>query len=185
VVGEFLDRNRLPPGEGVIPSNRQNAWLAGEARADHKVGLFQRHPRGHGVDVVLVQSAERVLPRHLHDLDAALGVKGLEGPDDLDEVRAAGGPAQEAEPQCSLESVRRDVRLLEHTVKPLYRGTDVAQEPVSERRQFDTATGAVNERATELVLERAEALANARGRELEPLGRASEVQLLGKREKQP
>jgi hypothetical protein len=59
--------------------------------------------------------------------------------------------------------------------------TDVAQKPLSERRQFDAATGAVNERAAELVLERAETLADPRRSYLESLGRVPEMQLFGQR----
>jgi hypothetical protein len=81
--------------------------------------------------------------------------------------------------------LRRDVRPREHAVELFEDGTDIAQEPLAERCQPDAATGAVNERSAELVLERAEALADARGRELQPLGRACEVQLVGKREEHP
>lgn len=50
-----------------------------------------------------------------------------------------------------------------HTVELLEGATDLAQEPLSERRQFDAATGAVNQRAAELVLERPETLADPGG----------------------
>ena len=109
MAGELLDRDHLSPGERVIMSDGEDAGLAGEGRPDHDVGQLQRHPRSHRLDLVLPQSSERVIPRRLHDLDVAVGVKRLEGADDLDEVRPAGGSAEEAEPQRPAEPLRSDV----------------------------------------------------------------------------
>jgi hypothetical protein len=56
---------------------------------------------------------------------------------------------------------------------------------LTESRQHDPAARAVHEPATELVFELSEALTHPGGCELKPLGGPTEVELLGKRDKDP
>jgi hypothetical protein len=61
----------------------------------------------------------------------------------------------------------------------LVRGASFAAQPLAERGQPDPAAGAVHELSTQLVFELANGLADARRRQIEPLGRPPEVQLVG------
>jgi EmrB/QacA subfamily drug resistance transporter len=184
VVGKLLNVDGIALRETVVTRYREDSGLAGQGGADDEVGLLQRKPGGHQIDVVVAQPPDRVLPRDLDDLDVRLRVKRLEFPDDLDEVRAAGRSAQEAESQRPLEAARGDVRALEHAGELVVGRADVSEEPLAERGQFDAATGAVDELRAELLLEPAQALADPGGRQLKLLGGTPEVQFLGEGEKQ-
>jgi len=61
----------------------------------------------------------------------------------------------------------------------LVRGASFAAQPLAERGQPDPAAGAVHELSTQLVFELANGLADARRRQIEPLGGSPEVQLVG------
>ena len=119
MIGEFLDINGVAPREWVIVRDSEDARLPREGRPDDEVGLFQRHPRGHHLNLAFPQRTDGIVPRHLGHLDAALRVRGFEGIDDLDDVRAGGRPAENAEPQRPLETPRRGVVPLEYPVKLL------------------------------------------------------------------
>jgi hypothetical protein len=108
----------------------------------------------------------------------------LKLPDDLDEVWTGRRPAQEPESQRALEAARRDVGALEHAGELVVGRAYVGEEPLAKWRQFDAATGAVNELRAELLLKRAQALADPGGRQLKLLGGTPEVQFLGEGEKQ-
>jgi hypothetical protein len=111
----------------MVAGHREHARLPDEDRSHDDVGLLQRDPACHQVDIVLTQRPEGVVPRRLDDLDLALRMKRLEHTDDLDEVRAARRPAEEAEPQRPLEAASGRVCALEHPVSWSYAGQTSAR----------------------------------------------------------
>jgi EmrB/QacA subfamily drug resistance transporter len=184
VVGKLLHIDGVALRERVATRHREDTRLAGERGPDDEVRLLQRKPGCHQIDVVAAQSPDGVIPRCLDDLDVRFRVTRLELPDDLDELRTTSRSAQQAESQRPLEAARRDVRALEHARELVVGRAYVSQEPLAEWRQFDAATGAVNELRAELLLERAQALADPGGRQPELLGGTPEVQFLGEDEKE-
>ena len=74
---------------------------------------------------------------------------------------------------------------LEDGDEALVGGGDVGEEPLARRGQRDVPARAVDEALPELGLERAQALADARLRDPEPLGGAPEVELIGEGEEDP
>jgi len=111
-------------------------------------------------------------------------VKRFEATDDLDEVGTACGGAEDSEAERPLDAHRGGVCPFEHAAELFEHRLQVAQEPIAERRQLDAAAGAVDELGAELLLERAQALADPGGRQLKLFGGAPEVQFLGEGEEQ-
>jgi hypothetical protein len=98
-------------------------------------------------------------------------------------VRPAGGRVEQAQAQEPVHGLVGGVDVLQDPRQLAVRRLQSIAIARPERRECHPATGAMHERATELVLERPEALTDARGGEAEALGAAAEVQLVGQREK--
>jgi hypothetical protein len=64
LVGQVLDRHRLPPGEPVAAADRENAGPALDHRPRHQVWLTAGQPVDEDVDLAPTQRAVRVSHRH-------------------------------------------------------------------------------------------------------------------------
>lgn len=92
---------------------------------------------------------------------------------------SAGERAGEAEPQAAALTAAGGTRDGRRLVRPAEQLARLGKQRLTGGRERGAATVAVEELHAKLRLERADLLAHARLREVQPLGRAAEVQLLG------
>jgi len=166
----------------MIRRDRQRAGAAGDRWSHDEIGLVEREPADHQIDLACAQLVQRVVPSQLDDLDLTFGMQCVEGAEELEEARPAGRAAEHAEPDSSLDAPRRPPQALEGSRQLRVRGTDLAQYLPAERSQLNPAARPVGELGPELCLQPSHALADSRGRELQPLRGPREMELLGQGE---
>jgi hypothetical protein len=58
VIGKLLDVHGLTVRQRMVAPDGEHAGLAGEGRPDHEVGLFQRNPSRHQLDLGAAQTGQ-------------------------------------------------------------------------------------------------------------------------------
>jgi hypothetical protein len=127
-----------------------------------------------------VHRPERVRERDLGDLDAAAGVPVLEGGDGGEQ--AVVGRALEPDAQRAGDRPGLGTGLLDRGAQRAVGRFEGLPEPLTERREADAAAGAADQPGTHAPFEGADQLAHPALRDVEPLPRPPEVQLVGEDE---
>jgi hypothetical protein len=112
-------------------------------------------------------------------------VQRLERVDDPHETLPTGVGVHQPDAQRPLEVSGSDLRPFEHSRQSRDRRRHLRPEACAGCRQRDVPTRAVDELVAELAFESAKALTDPGLGDAEPLGRATEVQLLGEHEEHP
>jgi hypothetical protein len=109
----------------------------------------------------------------------------LEQPDDLGQVRAAVGGQDDAQPQLAHQPIGAAAQVVDRRLELLARRPHAGAQALADRRQRHTPARALEERRAHHGLQGAHELADARGRDAQSIGRATEVKLLGDDQERP
>src|SRR5215471_7121231 len=140
----MLDPDRIAAGERVVGGDREYPLLARHDGSDHHLRVGDRQAHRQEIELVTAQPLGLIAPESaLGDSDLAGWVAGLEGRDDLGEVRAAGGEIRYSEPQRSGHAGGHLADVEIGMLHLLVDGDRPVLELLPERRERDLATGAL------------------------------------------
>ena len=177
VAGQILQRDRLPPGEGMPGRDGQHRGLAEQDRTRDQIGLLDRERDERQVEFAGAEQPEEVAVTGLPDLHLAGRMPGLEHLAHLCRNRPTTVPMNPttSSPYAPAGGDRpgNDLpRLLEG-------GPQAFLEVAADGREHDPAAGALEQRYPDLALHLPDRLADPRGGHVQALGGAAEMQLLG------
>src|SRR3954454_15225749 len=176
VAGDVLDGDDGAGGQRVIVRDGEHARLAVDERADDEIRLVDGKSREHEVDLAAPQRIEPIAERELDDPHGAALVGGFERIDDAEQESPDRRRVVRPEAQLARDREPDLLRVLKRSDELAVDAADLLAEPLASGRERDAPARAMDELEAELVLEAAEALADARLCETEPIGGAAEVE---------